>query len=111
MNMSSYKCCNINTLEFKTVTNLSRLLKLVGEESRLKLLCMLLQNEYCVCELLSAFEMSQSLISHHLADLKQAGLIESIKKGRRVYYSLTSHGKKVTELIFSLKIDHRKESI
>lgn len=102
--MSSYNCCNTNTKEFKEVADLSQLLKLIGEENRLKLLCTLLQGEYCVCELLESFEMSQSLVSHHLADLKEAGLVKSVKRGRRVYYSLTHSGEKIVKTIFSFKL-------
>lgn len=102
MNMSSYKCCQPNTTEFKQILNLSSLLKLVGEESRLKILCLLRQGEHCVCEMLEHFDMSQSLVSHHLSDLKDAGLITDRKDGRQVFYSLTEKGQKVTNSIFSL---------
>lgn len=102
MNMSSYNCCNPNSSEFKQISHLSSLLKLVGEESRLKLLCLLRQGEHCVCEMLEHFDMSQSLISHHLSDLKEAGLVIDRKEGRQVFYSLTTEGKKVTNNIFSL---------
>ena len=102
MNMSSYKCCQPNTSEFKQISNLSSLLKLVGEENRLKLLCLIRQGEHCVCEMLEHFDMSQSLVSHHLSDLKDAGLIQDRKEGRQVFYSLTTEGKEVTKNIFSL---------
>ncbi len=102
MNMSSYKCCTPNTPEFEKVSQLSSLLKLVGEENRLKLLCLLRQDEHCVCEMLEHFEMSQSLISHHLSDLKEAGLVSNRKIGRKVFYSLTKKGQTVTNNLFSL---------
>lgn len=104
MNMSSYKCHNSNTSEFKQVSSLSSLLKLVGEESRLKILCLLRQGEHCVCEMLEHFEMSQSLVSHHLSDLKDANLIRDQKKGRRVYYSLTKKGAIIINLLFTIPI-------
>jgi DNA-binding transcriptional ArsR family regulator len=44
-------------------------------------------------------DMSQSLISHHLADLKNAGLAMDRKKGQRVYYRLTKSGNKVMSLL------------
>jgi DNA-binding transcriptional ArsR family regulator len=50
------------------------------------------------------FEMSQSLISHHLADLKEMGLIKDERQGKRVYYSLTEKGKKIADLIFKLEV-------
>ena len=85
--------------EFKRIVSLSSLLKIVSEESRLKLLCILKNNEHCVCETMEHVDMSQSLISHHLADLKNAGLVTDGKKGQRVYYRLTKLGKKIMSLL------------
>ena len=83
--MGSYNCCNPDKSEFKRITSLSTLLKIVSEESRLKLLCILKNNKDCVCETMAHVDMSQSLISHHLADLKNAGLVVDDKRGQRVY--------------------------
>jgi ArsR family transcriptional regulator len=102
MNMSSYNCCQRKKNEFHNVEKLSSLLKLVGEGSRLKILCILKEDETCVCEIVEALSLSQSLISHHLKDLKEAGLIQDRKQGLWVYYSLTEKGKSVTKLLFSL---------
>jgi ArsR family transcriptional regulator len=101
--MSSYSCCIPDKHEFKQITSLSSLLKLVGEESRLKILCILKQGQHCVCEIEEHVNQSQSLISHHLKDLKEAGLIWDEKKGLRVHYSLTEQGKKITKLLFKLE--------
>lgn len=101
--MSSYNCCTPDKYDFNQVTSLSSLLRLVGEESRLKILCILKQGRHCVCEIEKHVDQSQSLISHHLKDLKEAGLIEDKKKRQWAYYSLTDQGKKITNLLFSLK--------
>lgn len=100
--MSSYNCCNPSTSEFKQISDISYLLKIVGEENRLKLLCLLKQGEHCVCEMLEHFEMSQSLVSHHLSDLKEIGLVTVRKDGRQVFYSLTKKGQNITRMIFSI---------
>ena len=100
--MNSYNCCQNNTKEFKKINSISNLLKLVAEENRLKLLCLLRQGEHCVCEIIAHFDMSQSLVSHHLADLREENLVFSRRDGRQVYYSLTAKGKKLTNNIFSL---------
>lgn len=92
MNMRSYSC---------DIKGLSELLGLVGEESRLKILCILSKGEHCVCELMANTQLSQSLISHHLSDLKEAGLVEDRREGVRAYYSLTKSGKKITKTLFS----------
>ena len=102
MNMSSYKCCAFKTKEAGQLASLSTLMKIVSEESRLKLLCILRQKEHCVCELMEHVDLSQSLISHHLRDLKDTGVVTDEKRGLRVYYSLTREGKRITDLIFSL---------
>jgi len=103
MNMCSYNCHNSKTEEFKQITSLSSLLKIISEENRLRLLCLLNQGEHCVCEVLECLKLSQSLISHHLADLKKAGLIKDRKNGRKVFYTLTTKGQKITKKILSLE--------
>lgn len=104
MNMRSYKCCNTATATSKDLQDLSGLLKIVGEQNRIRLLCILRDGgEHCVCEFEDHVkDLSQSLISHHLADLKQSGLVAGEKRGLRMHYSLTDHGKRVTNIIFSL---------
>lgn len=97
--MCSYKCCSSNKDEFRKITSLSSLLKIVSVESRLKLLCILKNDEHCVCEIDEHLNMSQSLISHHLSDLKEADLVIDEKRGQRVYYKLTNLGAKVMSLL------------
>lgn len=101
--MGSYNCCNQNKTEFKRIVSLSSLLKIVSEESRLKLLCVLKNGEHCVCEIMEHVDMSQSLTSHHLKDLKEAGLVVDKKRGQWVYYSLTDLGENITDLLFQIK--------
>jgi len=108
MNVGSYSCCSSSSKESKEVASLSSLLKLVSGESRLKLLCILRNGEHCVCELMERVEMSQSLISHHLKDLKDAKLVSDEKRGLRVYYSLTDKGKDITNLLFQIPSKEEK---
>lgn len=100
--MRSYSCCSLSSKESKQVVLLSRLLKLVSEESRLKLLCILRQGECCVCDMAEYLGMSQSLASHHLRDLKEAAIVKDEKRGLRSYYSLTDKGKYVVNLLFKI---------
>jgi ArsR family transcriptional regulator, arsenate/arsenite/antimonite-responsive transcriptional repressor len=44
--------------------------------------------ELCVCDLNAAFELSQPTISHHLKILRDAGLVESTRRGTWAYYRL-----------------------
>jgi len=47
-------------------------------------------------------DMSQSLISHHLKDLKVAGIVADEKRGLRVYYRLTEKGRYIASSLFSV---------
>ena len=45
-------------------------------------------DEVCVCNLTATFELSQPTISHHLRILRQAGLVDSTRRGTWSYYRL-----------------------
>jgi ArsR family transcriptional regulator len=45
-------------------------------------------HEVCVCNLTEAFDLSQPTISHHLKVLREAGLVESTRRGTWAYYRL-----------------------
>ena len=67
----------------------AELLKVISEENRLKILCILLHNkEQCVCDIWKYLNLSQNLTSHHLKVLKDAGLIISRKEGLNVFYAI-----------------------
>ena len=64
-------------------------LRLLGEESRLRIFSLLTTSELCVCEIEDATGLSQSLVSNHLAALRRAGLVESRRDdedGRWIFY-------------------------
>ncbi|MGW2112935.1 ArsR/SmtB family transcription factor [Streptomyces sp. NPDC001948] len=68
---------------------LAKVFKALGDPVRLRLLSMIASREggeICVCDLTPAFDLSQPTISHHLKLLKQAGLINSERRGTWVYY-------------------------
>jgi ArsR family transcriptional regulator len=81
---------------------LSALLKLISENNRLQILYLLQKEEYCVCKLIKKTGLSQSLISHHLKDLKNINIIADRKEGKWVHYSLTDEGKRITSLLFQI---------
>ena len=61
--------------------------KALADETRQKILEMLLENEMTVGEIVDAFATSQPTISHHLKQLKQFDLVVSRKEGKQVYYA------------------------
>ncbi|EHB66644.1 MULTISPECIES: ArsR/SmtB family transcription factor [Paenibacillus] len=64
-------------------------LKLLSDGTRLTILSLLRDREFCVCELVDILEISQPGVSQHLRKLKSQGLVKEDKRGQWVYYSLS----------------------
>jgi ArsR family transcriptional regulator len=62
--------------------------KALGDPIRLQLVDVLRQHagKVCVCELVPLFDISQSTLSHHLKRLRDAGIVDSERKGLWAYY-------------------------
>jgi ArsR family transcriptional regulator len=63
-------------------------LRLLGDPGRLRILLLVEQEELSVAELQEILGMGQSRISTHLAQLKQAGLVEDRRNGKSILYRL-----------------------
>jgi ArsR family transcriptional regulator len=70
------------------VVGLSEIFKVLGDETRTKILYLLAQKELCVCDIAAVLEMSMPAISHHLRLLKTLRLVKYRREGKMVYYSL-----------------------
>jgi len=68
--------------EFVAVT------KALADETRVRALAALSGRELCLCQLVALLGLAPSTVSKHMSILKQAGLVESRKDGRWVYYRL-----------------------
>lgn len=68
----------------------SRLMKALGDETRLRLLNLLLTGELSVGELVEILNCAQSRCSAHLSLLREVGLVTDRKLGRRALYSLAA---------------------
>jgi ArsR family transcriptional regulator len=65
-------------------------LRLAADPSRLRLLLLLEQEELSVAEVQEILAQGQSRISTHLAQLKQAGLVDDRRTGKNAFYRLTA---------------------
>jgi len=74
----------------KQVEQLSDVLKALADPTRLEIVGILRDatEPVCVCDLTSTFDLSQPTLSHHMARLRKAGLIESEKRGIWAFYRL-----------------------
>ncbi len=78
----------LNMPQEETLYDLADLFKVLGDSTRIKILCALFEAEMCVCDIAALLGMTQSAISHQLRVLKQARLVKYRKDGKVVYYSL-----------------------
>lgn len=81
------KCCNGKKAN-DDLSQTVEFLKIIGEENRLKILCLLKENEKCVCDIWQYLDLAQNLVSHHLKVLKDFGLVSSRQEGLKVIYSI-----------------------
>jgi ArsR family transcriptional regulator len=64
------------------------ILKAFSDETRLKILELLLDGEKCVCEIFPKVKRTQSTVSIQLAKLEKAGLVESRREGKKIFYKI-----------------------
>jgi ArsR family transcriptional regulator len=70
------------------LSGITRQFRALSDENRLRIVDLLRGGEQCVCELQSALDLGQSLLSFHLKTLKDAGLVTDRRDGRWAYYTL-----------------------
>ena len=68
--------------EFLSIT------KALSDENRVRALMALAGGELCVCQVIELLGLAPSTVSKHMAILRQAGLVETRKDGRWIYYRL-----------------------
>ena len=68
--------------------NLEQLFKGLADQTRLRILNLLIHGELCVCDIHYVLESSQSNVSRHLTYLKNSGLVLDRREGTRMYYRL-----------------------
>lgn len=78
----------IRLLNNDTAQSLADTFKVLSDQTRVKILNLLSQNEMCVCDIAGTLEMGQSAISHQLRVLRSARLVKFRKDGKEAWYSL-----------------------
>lgn len=69
---------------------MNHLFKALNDETRREILAMLKSGDMTAGEIADRFSISKPSISHHLDLLKQAGLVEAVKQGQFITYSLNT---------------------
>ena len=88
---SGEPCCEpvvYPDVERQQAERMASIAKALGDPVRVQLVDVLRKHagKVCVCELVPLFEISQPTLSHHLKVLRQAGLVDSERRGLWAYY-------------------------
>ena len=67
------------------------ILKALSDETRLKIVEFLLDGEKCVCEIFPHVKRTQSTVSIQLSVLEKAGIVESRREGKNIYYKIKDY--------------------
>jgi len=84
------ECCALPNVNADWAQQTAGLMKALADPTRLTMVAALWKAKapVCVCDFTADLELSQPTISHHMAKLKEAGLVEAEKDGIWIYYRL-----------------------
>ena len=83
-------CCGLPDVDAHWAEGASSLMKALADPTRLTMMASIWKAEepICVCDFTAGLGLSQPTISHHMAKLKEIGLVEAEKRGIWIYYRL-----------------------
>lgn len=110
----SEKCLHYNKVEEakskeptrEEILKLSNMFKLFADDTRLRIICSLIKEELCVCDLCEALNLNQSTVSHQLQLLRNSKLVKYRREGKQIFYSLQDEH---VERIISQALEHTLE--
>lgn len=90
------------------IVDLAEDLRILSDPNRLRIMCLLLRGERCVCEVEGELDISQQLASHHLNVLKEGGFLASRKEGTASYYTVERGKLEAMTQTFLTYLDYKK---
>jgi DNA-binding transcriptional ArsR family regulator len=83
-------CCGLPEVDESWANQTAELMRALADPTRLTMVASLSKaaEPICICDFTAGLGLSQPTISHHMARLKGAGLVESEKRGIWIYYRL-----------------------
>ena len=70
----------------------TKILKALGEDTRIQIFEMLRNGKLCACNILDKFNITQPTLSHHMKILCDSGIVIGRKEGKWTHYSISSEG-------------------
>ncbi len=98
-----------NMPDDKQVNALSAFFKMMGDPTRIKMMCVMSQGEMCVQDIAAALGMTKSAISHQLSGLKDNRIVKSRREGKNVFYSIDDEHVHTVLNIAMTHIKHKSE--
>jgi len=85
-------CCELPIVDERWAEDTSVLMKALADPTRLTMIASLWKADapICICDFTAGLGLTQPTISHHMSKLREAGLVDSEKRGIWVYYRLRS---------------------
>lgn len=83
-------CCALPAVDEGWAEQKAEMMRALADPTRLTMLASLWKAAapICICDFTAGLDLSQATISHHMAKLREAGLVDCEKKGIWVYYRL-----------------------
>ena len=93
LDLSRAELLRRSRMRLDSAESLAARAKALGDPTRLTIAAALRDGgELCVCDLAWVVERAENLVSHHVRQLRGAGLVRSRRDGKMVLYSLTDAG-------------------
>ena len=104
-------CCELPPVDPDWADSTAETLKALADPTRLTMMAALWKAKapVCICDFTASLDLSQPTISHHMAKLKEAGLVESEKRGIWVYYRLADRLSERTRLLLTQLLESTEE--
>ena len=74
------------------MTDAADIFRALGEQTRVRIVMLLVAGELCVCDLTEVIGLPQSTISRHMTRLRQSGLVADRREGTWIHYRLADDG-------------------
>lgn len=87
-------CCTLQLeVPEERAVEIATVLKALADPTRVQMILALREakDPSCICDFTATFDLSQPTVSHHMAKLREAGLVDSTRRGIYTYYRLRPH--------------------
>lgn len=93
----------ISAYERRGMKSLLELFKLLGDETRFRIIMLLIEEELAVCEIVGVLNLPQPKVSKALSKLRDLDIVTDTRKEKYVYYSLNTKNTEFINIIKEIK--------